>query len=279
MLGEAYLAGIAQQVLRASRADQTEVMVTSSNAHLTRFATNTIHQNVSETDVSVRIRAIIDQKTGVASGNEITEDGIQRLVESAETIAGFQQANPEFRSLPGPADVGRVDGYVEATAAYSPMERAEGVERVLRMSRASGLDAAGAFSTEEQEIYIANSLGVSVYHRGSIAGLLTVIMGPDSSGYAASASIDVRDIDAEQVGRTAVDKALSSAKPQPLDPGEYTVILEEEAVADMVFFLGWMGLGALAVQEERSFMNGRLGRMLKPRNVSAELSRAALAMR
>ncbi|MGB2983272.1 MAG: TldD/PmbA family protein [Candidatus Bipolaricaulia bacterium] len=259
MLGETRLAEIAQQVLRASQADQAEVMLTSNDSHLTRFAANTIHQNVSETDVTVRVRAIIDNKTGVASGNELDDAGLKKIVSSAETIARFQQANPEFRSLPEPQPIQTVDAVVEATASASPMDRAEGAERILKLSRSEGLVAAGAFSTEDQEVYVANSLGVGAYHRGTVASVLTVIMGEDSSGYGSAASIDIGDIDTEAVGRAAVDKAIRSKNPEPIDPGEYTVILEEEAVADMVFFLGYMGFGALAVQEERSFMTGKFG--------------------
>lgn len=259
MLGETRLAEIAQEALRASEADQTEVAVTSNASHLTRFAANTIHQNVSETDVTIRVRSIIDNKTGVASGNELDGEGIRRIVASAETIANFQQANPEFRSLPEPKPIAGVDAVVQRTADATPMDRAEGVEKILKLSRAEQLEAAGAFSTEDQEVYIANSLGIGAYHRGTVASALTVIMGENSSGYGSAASIDVADIDTEAVGRAAVDKAIRSRNPEPIEPGEYTVILEEEAVADMVFFLGYMGFGALAVQEERSFMTGKIG--------------------
>jgi PmbA protein len=268
VLGESRLAEIAQRVMKQAKADQTEVMVTSNDSHLTRFAANTIHQNVSETDVSVRLRTVIDQKTGVASGNELSNEGLKRLVQSAETAARFQQKNPEFRSLPAAGPVRKVDAFVDATAAFTPMQRAEGVEKILKMSRANGLVAAGAFSTEMQEIHIANSLGTSVYHRGTVGGILTVIMAEDSSGYGSAASIDVTKIDPESVGRTAVEKALSSKKPTAIEPGEYTVILEEDAVADMLFFLGWMGFGALAVQEERSFMNGKFGQKIAGENIT-----------
>jgi predicted Zn-dependent protease len=262
------LAEVAQRVLKLAKADQTEVMVTSNDSHLTRFAANTIHQNVSETDVSVRVRTVVDQKTGVASGNELSDEGLKKLVASAETAARFQQKNPEFRSLPASGAARKVNAYVASTAAFTPMQRAEGVEKILKLSRKSGLQAAGAFSTEEQEIHIATSLGTSVYHRGTIASVLTVIMSDDSSGYGSSASIDVTDIDTEAVGRTAVEKALSSRKPTSIEPGEYTVILEEEAVADMLFFLGYMGLGALALQEERSFMNGKFGQKITGENIT-----------
>ena len=259
MLGQSRLAEIAQRVLREAKADQTEVMITGNDSHLTRFATNTIHQNVSETDATVRVRSIIDQKTGVASGNDLGDAGLKTIVKRAETVARFQQKNPEFRSLPGPKPAGKIDAYVDATARFAPLERAEGVERILSASRKNQLDAAGAFSTEEQEVQIANSLGVSAYHRGTVAALLTVIMSADSSGWAAAASRNVADIDPARVGKTAIDKALASRHPTTVEPGEYTVILEEAAVADMLFFLGYMGLGALSVQEGRSFMCGKLG--------------------
>jgi len=262
VLGEARLAEIAQQVLRASKADQTEVAVTGASSHLTRFATNTIHQNVSETDVTVRVRAIVGNKTGVASGNELDAAGLERIVSAAETIARFQQENPEFRSLPKPKPFRSVDAVVEATAGATPMDRAEGAEKILKLSRAEGFDAAGAFATDDQELYIANSLGVDAYHRGTVASILTVIMGEDSSGYGAAASIDIAEVDPEAVGRVAVDKTLRSRNPQPIEPGAYTVILEEEAVADMLFYLGYMGFGALAVQEERSFMTGKIGQKI-----------------
>ena len=259
MLGESRLAEVAQRVLRASQSDQAEVLITSNDSHLTRFASNTIHQNVSETDVTVRVRAIIDNRTGVASGNELDDEGLKKIVASAEMIARFQQANPEFRSLPEAQSAQRVGAFVEATAEATPMDRAQGAERILTLSRAEDLEAAGAVSTADLEYYVANSLGVSAYHRGTVAGAMTVIMGEDSSGYGSAASIDVDDIDTEAVGRAAVDKALRSRNPESIEPGAYTVILEEEAVADMVFFLGYMGFGALAVQEERSFMTGRFG--------------------
>ncbi|MCX6099474.1 MAG: TldD/PmbA family protein, partial [Candidatus Bipolaricaulota bacterium] len=259
VLGEKRLAEIAQRVLRESKAEQTEVMITSNDAYLTRFATNTVHQNVAELDATIRVRVITDQKTGVATGNDLTDAGLKKLVRTAERIASFQQKNPDSSFLPKPQPIRPVNAYVDATAKCTPLDRAKGVEKILAPSRKNGLDAAGAFSTEEQEILIANSLGVSAYHRGTAASIMTVIMGTDSSGYASDESIDVSRLDPAAIGKTAIDKALQSRNPTSVEPGEYTVVLEEDAVANMVLFLAFMGMSALAVQEGRSFMNGKFG--------------------
>ncbi|MCK5584833.1 TldD/PmbA family protein, partial [Candidatus Bipolaricaulota bacterium] len=48
----------------------------------------------------------------------------------------------------------------------------------------------------------------------------------------------------------------------------YTVILEEDAVATMMFFLGILGMGALSMQESRSFMSGRIGEKVTGDNIT-----------
>ena len=234
MLGKKKLQEVADRVLDLSSADQTEVLIFSHDEHLTRFAVNTIHQNVSERDVTVRVRAVFGQKVGVASGNDLGDEALQKVVESAETVARFQQDNPDFHSLPSPQPVQGLDAYVEATAACTAEERARGVAAICATSRENGLEAAGAFSTAVEGVLVANSLGVSAYHANTVAHIMTVIMSDDSSGYAAAANVDVSRLDPEAVGRTAVDKALRSRNPTEIEPGDYTVILEEEAVSKML---------------------------------------------
>ncbi len=263
MLGKEALKSIANRVLAFSHADQTEVLIFGTDSQLTRFATNMIHQNVAETDVSVRVRSIFGKKTGVASGNDLSDAALRKVVESAETVARFQQDNPDFHSLPAPLPVQETDAaYFATTASCSPEQRAQGVATICKLSRENGLQAAGAFSTGVDETLVANSLGVSAYHCATTAHLVTVIMGADSSGYASGTSMDVTALDPEAVGRTAVDKALRSRNPSEIEPGTYTVILEEEAVADMMSTLAMQGFSAMDLQEGRSFMCNNFGKKI-----------------
>ena len=268
MLGKDKLRGIADRVLALSGADQTEVLIAAGDEHLTRFAANTIHQNVSETNVQVRVRAVLGKKVGVALGNDLSDEALRKVVESAETVARLQKENPDFCSLPTPQPVQEADAYVEATASCTPEKRATGVAVICAMARENDLEAAGAFSTSAEEIVVVNSLGVSTYHLSTVAHIVTVIMGETSSGYASDTAVDVSVLDPEVVGQVAVDKALRGRDPIDIEPGAYTVILEENAMADMLFFLGYVGLGALAVQEGRSFMNGRFGERITGENIS-----------
>jgi PmbA protein len=257
MLGESAIKRVTEQVLGLSKADQTEVMFFGDASQLTRFANNYIHQNVAETNTQVNVRVVLGKKIGVASTNDLSDEALRKVVEQATTIARFQLENEDFKSLPGPDEAGKgsaAKGYVNSTASASPEMRAQGVGAICKLASEKELTAAGSFSTGAQELGVANSLGLFSYDAFTVSNLLTVVMSENSSGYADRTSKDVSDINAEDVGNEAVSKALRSKNPTEIEPGEYTVVLEEYAVGDMLDYLAFMGFSALAVQEERSFL-------------------------
>jgi predicted Zn-dependent protease len=117
-------------------------------------------------------------------------------------------------------------------------------------------------------IAVANSLGIAAWQRLSAAELSVLMQGEDSSGHARAAGSRVADISPEALARTAAQKALASAHPRDLEPGDYPVVLEPEAVADMLMMLGLYDFGALAMQEGRSFLAGSLGQQVCGKNIN-----------
>jgi len=268
MLGEQELKDLADRALSMSQAEQTEVLIVAPHSALTRFANNYIHQNVEQEDIDLRVRAVAGKKIGVASSNDLSDEGLRAVVERAVTLARHQRANPDFQSLPGPQPVPRVEAYVERTARTGPEERAAVVAQICDAASRAGLTAAGAFRIAVAEVAVANSLGVFAYHKDSMADINTVVMGETGSGHAERVSMDVGDIDGEEVAREAVDKALRNVRQTEAPPGEYDVIFQEYAVADILDFFGYLSFGAQAYQEKRSFMAGRLGERVMGENIS-----------
>ncbi len=267
MLGESKIKAIADQVLSYSQADQTEVNIVTSDTALTRFANSFIHQNVSESNAEVRVRVVTGKKIGVSATNDMSQAGLKRVVESASTIARFQQDNPDFVSLPAPAArYPTVKAFVNSTAAVTPERRAKGVAIICKKCKDASLIGSGALTTAVSEIVVASSLGVFAYYASTQADINTVVMSDTGSGYAEATSLDFNDLDFEALGSEAVAKAVKSRNPVAIDPGDYTVILEEYAVADLVSYLGFLGFSALAVQEGRSFM--KLGEKVVGENIS-----------
>lgn len=260
---------LCQIVLRASRADQTEVLISGGEAALTRYAGNTIHQNVAEQEVSASVRAVIGKQVGVAGGSDLSPAGLRALADTAYQLARLAAADEDFRSLPDPVAYAGPADFVDAeTAACTPEQRAAAVREVIAIAEAGGYSAAGAFSVSTSAYAVANSLGVASYQQQTGAELTVVVAGESSSGYARTVSPRVGEIEAAALGRLATDKCAASAQPAEFAPCECPVVLEAEAAGDMVLMLGYYDFGALALQEGRSFMSASLGQPVCGSNIS-----------
>lgn len=268
MIGEDGAKAVLERSIGYSTADQTEAVLVTHESDLTRFANSAINQNVAEWDATLHIRAVIAKRVGEATTNDLSDVAIKHAVKTAIEIAKLQADNPDFVSLPVATHPRPSAAFIPRTANCSPEERARLVAVVCDQARREGLCAAGACSTESNELAVANSLGVSAYHAQTVADLSTVVMADDSSGYAHRVALDVGTIDPELVAEEAVGKALRGRQPIAVAPGEYEVILEPYAVQDILVFLAYLGLNALAVKEKRSFMDGHFGKRLVGENVS-----------
>lgn len=270
MIGEDTALRLAQIGLEHSSADQTEVSLYSSRWALTRFAKSTIHQNMASSDAAVCVRAVFGKRLATATGNRADEDGVRAVVDQAIEMARLQEPNPDFVSLPGPDGViANVDPWSASTASSSPDDRAKSVEQLVREADAVGANAAGSLSVSAMERAVASSLGVSAFCRGTCARLSTVVTGLEGGfGYGAATAQDVDDIDAGAIGKAAAALARDSANPAGLEPGDYECVLMPYAVADIVSSIRWMGFYALAYQEGRSFVCGKLGQKIVDERVN-----------
>lgn len=260
---ETSVRNLLQKVLGYSQADQTEVVFTATSSALTRFAVNHIHQNMQEEDHELRVRAVVGKRMGVATTNRLDDASLRAAVEQALEIARIQPENPEFHTLPSPQPVIPVHGYSEQTAAFTAEERAHRVGILVQLAKERGMESAGAFSTNVHHNAVANSLGIFAYEPRTDAEFHAVVMADaNGSGYTQNMAVNVDTLDYEAMAREAVETAWRSRNPIDIELGEYPVVLDTYAAADMLQHLVFMGLSATAVQEERSFMNGQFGKQL-----------------
>jgi predicted Zn-dependent protease len=88
----------------------------------------------------------------------------------------------------------------------------------------------------------------------------------DSSGWQKANSPDAGQLNAVGLAEIAAEKARRSAGPREIPAGKYTVILEPAAVLDMVGFM-FYDFGGLAILDQRSFLNNRVGTKVFGENV------------
>lgn len=262
MVGREAALALLEKVLSLSPGDATEAMLYGGDSYLTRYACNYIHQNVGEHNTSLTVKVRFGQKVGQATTNRLDDASLAEVVRQAAEIARVQPDNPELPPLPEPRDIPAVEAFVPGTAECTPLDRARGAREVIEIARAIGFEAAGAFSTTAAEVAVANSRGVRAYHAGTVAVMSAVVMSPDSAGFASAASSDVRRIDPRAVGERAARKCRDSRNSARLEPGEYEVVLEPLAVADLLEYIGRLGFSAEAYQEGRSFVCGKLGEQI-----------------
>ncbi len=248
-----------REAIGQSAAEQTEALIEARRESLTRFANNEIHQNVTSTNHTLTLRVRVGRRTGSASTNRLDSSGLRQVADRALAIARLSPEDPGLPDLAPPAPIPALDAFVPATAASTPEERAAAVGPVMADAAARDLNAAGALSTLATAVGFANSRGVFAFQPETYSQFTCTVRSANSSGWVDRHRRDVRALDAAGLGRVAIEKAERSRNPGAIEPGRYTVVLEPNAVAELVSFLGTLGLGAQADQEGRSFMGGRIG--------------------
>jgi len=259
---------LAKRTLAHSTADRTEVLISYENAALTRFAHENVHQNVASEDAVISVRAIVGGRTGVAQTNRTGDDAIRDVVERAIEMAKLAPVDPAQPDLPAGAPTTTPPGaYVDATAAADAQTRAQMCGEFFRVAERDGLWSAGYASTAARGYTVANSNGALASFDGTTAGVDVKMSAADSTGFAESASTDIRLVDAAAVAETAARKARETKAPKSVEPGAWTVILEAPAFAELLAFLG-SHFSAQSYDEGSSFASGALGTTMLGENVT-----------
>lgn len=249
-------------VLNKRIADDLELVAIQSREELTRFTDCQIHQNVAAADTTVHVRAWVDGKTGVVTTNDLTAEGLARAAEGAAAMARAQ-TRPAGYAPPEPHPVQDVEAWDAATWEAEPQARAQLVARAVKGAAAVGFNASGALSTGGAELWVMSTRGVNVHHRTSSVRFVTVIMGNSGgSGYAEFSGAKLSEFRPEDAADRALAKAQKSEVRTPIEPGEYTVVLEEPALATLLAMLSMMGFSARSLIEKRSFLDGKQGQKM-----------------
>jgi predicted Zn-dependent protease len=258
---------IFDQVLKYSTADETEALISSVSYALTRFANNTIHQNVAEETVSLSVRVVSEGRMARVSTNKFGEASIRQLCEDALVLARLQPPDPDLLPMAGPQTYGAVARSFPETASLTPQTRAETVAKVVERAEKDSLTAAGVFSSGALAYGILNTRGLKAFHEETMSEFSVTMMSGSSSGWAKKTAPYWRELRPAELAERAAQKALASRAPRDLVPGRYTVILEPAALLDLLGFMV-LDFSGLAVHEQRSCLTGRVGQKVFGGNIS-----------
>ncbi len=275
MLIRDHSAAIFEKLRRLTSADEIELLISGGRSSLTRFANNTIHQNVAEEENHISVRVSFDGKTARATTNKHDDESLRRVVRSAEDLARVQQPDSDLLPMPTPEEVRQNSGDAgvapgrsfDSTARLTPQDRAHAVAQMVDVAKKHDLTTAGVYSAAESAEGIFNSHGVEDWYEQTLAEVSITMLDDTSSGWQKANSPDSAQLDPVGLAEIAAEKAIASRNPRELPPGKYTVILEPAAVLDAVGFMFW-DFGGSALLEQRSFLNDRIGTQLFGENIT-----------
>lgn len=273
MLTSEQSADIFDRVRKLSAADEVEILFSGGKFALTRFANNTIHQNVAEENQVLSIRTVFGRRTARASTNKFDDDSLREVVKSSESLAKVQHPDPDLLPMPDSQEAGSDSStkipsrHFNQTAAITPELRADGVKQIVSIAERHKLTTAGVFSSGESFEGIFNSRGASRWHTQTSAEISITMLAVDSSGWQKANSPNVANLDPLAMAEIAAQKAVDSAHPREIPAGKYTVILEPSAVLDMMGFM-FFDYSGMAILDQRSFLTGRIGTKLFGENIT-----------
>jgi predicted Zn-dependent protease len=243
---------------------EAEVTVSLDAEALTRFANSAIHQNVAEATTTVRLRLHADGRTAAAITTVTRPDGLRGLVERTLAAARVSPPDKGWPGLTPPSlrhqsagyhgsgsDSGLDFGFDEATAHATPEERATRVRDFVRA--AGGLETAGFCRTTSTAAAFVNTAGQSVEGRTAEAAFDGIARRDGADGVARLAGGRLADLDGASLGVRAAAKARAGSHAAELPPGRYEVVLEPEAVSDVLHNLAMYGFNGKAWSQHQSF--------------------------
>ena len=243
-----------ERVVKLSRADTIGAQLGGGYNGNIRFAANRISTSGGVSNSQLVVQSGYGPKHAVVTTGDFTPEGIERAVRQSEAIAKLTPDDPEVMPLLPPQQYNDVKAFFDATANLTPSDRAAAAHTAIDAAKAAGdLAAAGFIIAGSGYNAIASNTGMYAYFPATSANYQLTVRTNDGtgSGWAAADHPDWAQIDFKAVSDRAIQKARASRNPVAVEPGRYTVILEPQAVGDLVQLLAF-SLDARSADEGRS---------------------------
>jgi len=252
---------IAERALGFARFNEASVSLAFGNASNTRFANNEITTSGQTYSIGVVVSATRETRTGRVSLNEVTDAALERAMKRAEELAERLPPDPEHVGPLPKQSYLAIQAWDEPTARAGAATRVPGVRAVVEPASRDGMNSSGFFTNSGSVLCVANKAGNFGWHRRTEASYSATVRTGDGtgSGWAEDASWRVAEVESQTIAERALRKARESASPKPLDPGDYTVILEPAAVAGLFGFGVGGAFSARAAEEGRSYFSKKGG--------------------
>jgi len=252
---------ITDKILSYVKADDAQVSASSNKRANLRFARNAFLTSGSTVGRSANITVWVKGRRGASSTTNLDDTSLQAMVAQAEEIAKISPVDRQYLPTLGIQKYKDTKGFVNATANISLSSRAKKVSEILKKSNSAGVISAGFHDARATAGGFATKNGNFGFRKSTNVSLSITARTPDgkSSGYFQRGHYDIRRLDTARIARESIKKATTGRNSIAVAPGSYTVILEPQAVADLLGRLRFQ-FDARRAEEGRSPFSVRGGK-------------------
>jgi PmbA protein len=240
--------------------------VVAERSQLLRFARSRPTQATAVDDLTVEIAVVRGGHVGSAQTNRVDSASLaaaaRAAIASAEAAARHGGHSGAYPSFPAPAPARAHEGWDARTARLDPAPGGAALATAFEVAERHGVEAHGVWTSAEVVSAVATSAGAAASERVTDAFMkVTCIASSGRSGFATQTAVTTGDVDAASAAEIAAGKAAAAPAEEPatLPPGDYPVVLEAEAVGELLGWVGALAFNGLAYAEGRSAVEGRLG--------------------
>ena len=229
---------VIESVVKLSRADAVQVVIRSSRTRNVRFAANQLSTAGIIEDTTLVVMSYFGKKHSAVTTNDLSPESLERTVRKAEAIARLAPDDVDALPLLGQQTYADSSAsWDQATADLDAGTVTAAANSALGPARKGNtLTVAGFLVTGADAVAIGTSAGLFAYHRSTNANYTLTVRTVDGtgSGWSGEDAVAWSGLNFQNVSAEAIEKAERSRNPVAIEPGRYTVILEPQAVGDLV---------------------------------------------
>jgi len=226
----------AQIVKLTSGGGETMVVVQSTQIGSAKWARNRVHMAVGAHHVFLEIVRTIRGARGIAQTFRTDEVGLREAIGSAETMLKLSDEDPEQIADPFIEEpILHPTLWSDATHAFDADARVSLVNELIAPAEAAGVLSSGDLNINTVGNAVMGSDGLFRYYPYTTVECSMTVRDQKgtASGWAGVNHYALERIEPKTLAARALDKCERSTKPQALEPGRYTAILEPQAVSDL----------------------------------------------
>jgi predicted Zn-dependent protease len=240
-------------ILEIPHEGELQVLLNGVERLGTRFNDCAISQNVLKQQATLTLSARLEQKKTSVSINALDDQElIKRSVE--QVFATCRHMPDDEEVMPAPGEVLESHEYaysagsdtieIETVGAWAAQACGEGA--------AAGIDLAGLLAHAKMFTAYGDSAGGFAHERCHRSDYHVTATGNNGSGWAEHQGVTIGRDEVMAATNRAIDKCARAQNPEVFEPKPVTVVLEPQAVGDLMAMAFWYGFDQRARDEGRS---------------------------